>query len=160
MRFEIVVNGTRHAIEGDPGRSLLGVLHDELGLTGTKYGCGEGQCSACTVLVGNNAVHSCRTPVSAVDGLPVTTIEGLAKDGKLHPVQEAFMHEAAMQCGYCTAGMIMQAVALLKTTPSPTREQIVEGMQGNVCRCGTYPRIVAAVERASHGAAASAEGRP
>ncbi len=160
MRFEIVVNGTRHAIDGDPGRSLLGVLHDELGLTGTKYGCGEGQCSACTVLVGDKAVHSCRTPLTAVDGLPVTTIEGLEKDGKLHPVQEAFMHEVAMQCGYCTAGMIMQAVALLRATPRPTREQIVDGMQGNVCRCGTYPRIVAAVERASHESTASAEGRP
>jgi aerobic-type carbon monoxide dehydrogenase small subunit (CoxS/CutS family) len=157
MLIELDVNGRRHSVDVDPDRTLLSVLHDELALTGSKYGCGEGQCGACTVLLGATAVKSCRTPVAKAAAAPVTTIEGLERDGRLHPLQQAFMDESAMQCGYCTAGMIMAGVALLKTTPAPTADEIVRGMNGNVCRCGTYPHIVAAIQRA---ASASGEKRP
>lgn len=160
MRIELEVNGQRHSVDGDPSRSLLGVLRDELALTGAKYGCGEGQCGACTVLLGDHAVHSCLTPVSAAAGTPITTVEGLSRDGRLHPVQEAFLSENALQCGYCTTGMIMAAVALLRAMPAPGRADIESAMQGNLCRCGTYPRIVAAIERAASGGAASREARP
>ena len=149
MRIDLDVNGQRHTVDVDPARSLLSVLREDLAITGPKYGCGEGQCGACTVLLGGQAVRSCRTDVGSVVRAPVTTIEGLERDGRLHPVQQAFLYEAAMQCGYCTAGMIMSAVALLSNTPSPTVDDIVDGMDGNVCRCGTYPRIVAAVQRAA-----------
>lgn len=149
MQIELDVNGTRHRVDVDPSRTLLGVLREELALTGTKYGCGEGACGACTVLLGSDAVHSCSLLASAAAGRPVTTIEGLERDGELHPVQAAFVAEGAMQCGYCTPGMIMAAVALLHANPSPTEQQIVAAMEGNVCRCGTYPRIVAAVQRAA-----------
>lgn len=159
MRIELEVNGRRHELDVDPSRSLLSVVRDELALTGAKYGCGEGQCGACTVLVGGRAVHSCMTPVSAAAGHPITTIEGLEQDGRLHPVQQAFVEEGAMQCGYCTPGMVMAAVSLLRANPSPNDEQIVAGMDGNVCRCGTYPRIVAAVRRAASHPTASTEGQ-
>jgi len=125
------------------------VLRDRLDLTGTKYGCGEGQCGACTVLIDGKARRSCRTPASAVGSAQVLTIEGLEKNGRLHPVQQAFLDEGAFQCAYCTSGMIMAGVAFLKDHPTPTETEIARGMNGNVCRCGTHPRIVAAVRRAS-----------
>lgn len=150
--MELLVNGKKFRVETDPERSLLFVLRDELDLTGAKYGCGEGQCGACTVLVDGLATRSCRMPVRAAVGKPITTIEGLAqKNNKLHPVQEAFIRADAMQCGYCTPGMIMASVALLNKDPKPTDERIKKGLEGNVCRCGTYQRIVAAVRMASHG---------
>jgi aerobic-type carbon monoxide dehydrogenase small subunit (CoxS/CutS family) len=159
MRIELDVNGHRHHLDIGPSRTLLSVLRDELALTGTKYGCGEGQCGACTVLLGEHAVRACSTPVSAAAGHPIITIEGLEHGGRLHPVQQAFLDEGAMQCGYCTPGMIMATVSLLRANPSPNEQQIIAGMQGNVCRCGTYPRIVAAVQRAASGHTASAEAR-
>jgi aerobic-type carbon monoxide dehydrogenase small subunit (CoxS/CutS family) len=159
MRIELDVNGRRHHLDVEASRSLLSVLRDELALTGAKYGCGEGQCGACTVLLGERAVRACQTPVSAATGHPVTTIEGLEHEGRLHPVQQAFLDEGAMQCGYCTPGMIMAAASLLRANASPNEQQIVSGMEGNVCRCGTYPRIVAAVQRASTSGTASTEGR-
>ena len=159
MPIELEVNGRRRVVDVEPSRTLLSVLRDDLALTGTKYGCGEGQCGACTILLGEHAVRACQTPVSAAAGRPITTIEGLEHNGRLHPVQQAFLDEGAMQCGYCTPGMIMAAVSLLRASPSPNEAQIVAGMQGNVCRCGTYPRIVAAVQRAASGASTSTEGR-
>lgn len=158
MAIELVVNGRRHSVDVDAARSLLDVLRDELGLTGSKYGCGEGQCGACTVMLGDEAVHSCVTPVGSAAGKPITTIEGLEHDGRLHPVQQAFLDEQAFQCAYCTPGMIVASVALLRRTPAPSTEEIARAMQGNVCRCGTYPRVVAAIQRAA--AARTAEGRP
>jgi aerobic-type carbon monoxide dehydrogenase small subunit (CoxS/CutS family) len=146
---ELYVNGTRHKIDADPARSLLSVLRDDLNLTGAKYGCGEGQCGACTVLLDGQPVRSCITLVSAAAGKKITTIEGLEQHGKLHPLQEAFLKTDAMQCGYCTPGMIMSGVGLLAKTPHPTTEQIVHAMDGNICRCGTYSRIVAAVQMAA-----------
>ena len=130
---------------------LLWVLRDELELTGAKYGCGEGQCGACTVLIDGAPVRSCITRVSAVAGKEITTIEGLAQNGKLHPLQEAFIQADALQCGYCTPGMILSASALLKKTPQPTEPEIRRALQGNICRCGTYPRIIAAVQMAARG---------
>ena len=155
MPIELDVNGRRQRVDVPDDRTLLSVLRDELALTGSKYGCGEGQCGACTVLVDGRAVRSCQTKAADAAGKPVTTIEGLERDGRLHPVQQAFIDEHAMQCGYCTTGMIMSGVALLAKSPSPTNDDIVRGMNGNVCRCGTYPEIVAAIRRA-----ASAEKRP
>jgi aerobic-type carbon monoxide dehydrogenase small subunit (CoxS/CutS family) len=146
---ELHVNGTGRPVDTDPDRSLLSVLRDDLGLTGAKYGCGEGSCGACTVLVDGQRVRSCVTRVGTVGGKKVRTVEGLAAGEHLHPVQEAFLECGAMQCGYCTTGMIMSAVALLEGNPEPGREEIVRSMNGNVCRCGTYTRIVAAVERAA-----------
>ncbi len=146
---EIRVNGSKRSINVDSDRTLLSVLRDELDLTGTKYGCGEGQCGACTVLIDGRSVRSCSTTVGSTAGKEVTTIEGLEKDGRLHPLQEAFLEEGAMQCGYCTAGMVMSGVALLRRTPHPTRSEILRFMDGNICRCGTYLRIVAAIERAA-----------
>lgn len=160
MRIELEVNGQRHRVDVDPGRSLLSVLHEDLALTGPKYGCGESECGACTVLLDGRSVHSCVTPVSAAVSAPVTTIEGLASaDGQLHALQQAFMEEDAMQCGYCSAGMIMAAASLLSTTPHPSRNEIVRAMDGNVCRCGTYPRIVKAIQRAAAGGAAAENQR-
>jgi aerobic-type carbon monoxide dehydrogenase small subunit (CoxS/CutS family) len=146
---ELHVNGARHAVAADAGRNLLGVLRDDLGLCGTRYGCGEGRCGACTVLVNGEAVRSCVTRVRAAAGKQVLTIEGVAKGGKLHPLQEAFLETGAFQCGYCTSGMILSALALLEEKPEPTRDEIVAGMDGNICRCGAYARIIAAVERAA-----------
>jgi len=149
---ELHLNGSPRTLDAgdDASRSLLSVLRDVAGLTGAKYGCGEGQCGACTVLVDGQAVRSCLVPAATAAGKKITTIEGLspAPSGALHPVQEAFVACDAMQCGYCTAGMILQAVALLSAKPSPTRDEIVRGMDGNVCRCGTYPRIEAAIRAA------------
>ncbi len=146
---ELDVNGTRRRVDASAERTLLSVLRDDLDLTGTKYGCGEGQCAACTVLVDGQPVRSCITKVGAVAGKRIVTIEGLAAAGKLHPVQEAFLEADAMQCGWCTPGMILGAVALLAKTPHPTETEIVSGMNGHICRCGTYPRVVAAIEAAA-----------
>jgi aerobic-type carbon monoxide dehydrogenase small subunit (CoxS/CutS family) len=145
----LLVNGVRHAVEIDPERSLLSVLRDDLDLTGSKYGCGEGQCGACTVLVNGVATRSCITPAATAAGKPITTIEGISKGDTLHPVQQAFIDAGAMQCGYCIPGMIVSAVSLLKKNASPTDAEIVHGLQGNICRCGTHPRIVEAVRKAS-----------
>ena len=141
---ELRINGASVQVTGEGERSLLGVLRDDLGLTGAKYGCGEGRCGACTVLVDGEPVRSCITRLGGVGTREITTIEGLEKDGKLHPLQEAFLETGAMQCGYCTCGMIMSGVGLLRKNPQPTRDEIIEHMNGNVCRCGTYSRIVAA----------------
>ena len=146
---EVVVNGVRRKLDADPERSLLGVLREDLDLTGTKYGCGEGQCGACTVLVDGQPARSCRTKLQAVAGKAVTTIEGLEKEGRLHPLQQAFLDAGAMQCGYCTAGMIMSGVALLARRADPSPADVARAMEGNVCRCGTYPRIVAALRAAA-----------
>ena len=146
---ELHVNGAARAVDADPDRTLLSVLRDDLGLTGAKYGCGEGSCGACTVLVDGQRVRSCVTRVGTVAGKKVRTVEGLAAGEKLHPVQEAFLACDAMQCGYCTPGMIMSAVALLEAHPEPRREDVALLMNGNICRCGTYTRIVAAVELAA-----------
>ena len=144
--MELVVNQTRYRLVVDPGRMLLWVLRDELDLTGTKYGCGEGECGACTVLIDGVAIRSCVTRVSAAAGKQITTIEGLSQNGKLHPLQEAFIEAEALQCGYCTPGMILASAALLKKTPQPTESEIRTSLEGNVCRCGTYPRIIVAVK--------------
>lgn len=148
-KFELLINGQSVSVEAEPDTPLLYVLRDQLDMTGTKYGCGEGQCGACTVLIDGRARRSCMTPVSVVVGNSITTIEGLEKGGKLHPVQQAFLDESAMQCAYCTSGMIMSAVSLLNNKHNPSDADILQYMQGNICRCGTYPRIVAAVRRAS-----------
>ena len=147
--MELLINGARHRVDDSPDRTLLTVLRDELDLTGTKYGCGEGQCGACTVLIAGLPARSCQTRAAAVAGRAITTIEGISNGEKLHPLQEAFLEKQALQCGYCTPGMILSGVALLKKTPHPTREEIISAMQGNVCRCGTYPRIIAAMQTAS-----------
>jgi aerobic-type carbon monoxide dehydrogenase small subunit (CoxS/CutS family) len=143
------VNGQHLRTTSAAEESLLSVLRNRLDLTGTKYGCGEGQCGACTVLVNDQPVRSCRISAASVVGARITTVEGLEESGKLTAVQQAFLDEGAFQCGYCTSGMILAATALLRETPNPTEEQIVESMNGNLCRCGTYPRIVLAVKRAS-----------
>ena len=143
------VNGTKHEITADPDVELLSVLRNYLDLTGSKYGCGEGACGACTVLINGKPAHSCITPVSAVAGKEITTIEGLEKNGNLHAVQEAFLTVDTFQCSYCASGMIMSAVALLNNNPSPSEEAIVKAMNGNICRCGTYPYIVKAIKLAS-----------
>lgn len=147
--MEITVNGERHAIDAMPDRTLLTVLRDELDLTGTKYGCGEGQCGACTVLIDGAPARSCQTRASAMAGHKITTIEGLEEHERLHPLQEAFLEVEAMQCGYCTSGMILSGVALLRKNPDPDDAAILQAMQGNVCRCGTYPRILAAIHLAA-----------
>lgn len=144
----LTVNGQQRTVVTDPQRPLLDVLREEFQLTGTKYGCGEGQCGACTVIVDGEATFSCRTPVSKVDRKTIVTVEGLAEGEKLHVVQRAFLDVAAMQCGYCTPGMIMAAVALLRKTPQPTDEQIAAAMKQHICRCCAYPRILQAVQRA------------
>lgn len=146
---ELNVNGTARHIDADVSRSLLSVLRDDLDLTGTKFGCGEGQCAACTVLVEGQPMKSCLTKVGSVAGKRIVTIEGLAEGGKLHPVQKAFLEDDAMQCGWCTPGMILGAVGLLARFPNPTDADILSGMEGHICRCGTYPRVVAAIHRAA-----------
>jgi aerobic-type carbon monoxide dehydrogenase small subunit (CoxS/CutS family) len=143
------VNGKKLNVDVDPQTSLLSVLRNDLDMTGTKYGCGEAQCGACTVLIDGQQTRSCITQVGRVANKQITTIEGLEKNGQLHPVQDAFLKADAMQCGYCTPGMIMSGVALLDKTPRPTREQIIQHMNGNICRCGTYLRIVAAIQMAA-----------
>jgi len=144
------VNGVEHRLDVAPLQPLLYVLRDDLDLTGTKYGCGEGQCGACTLLVDGRPVKSCQTRASLLQGRSITTIEALATATALHPVQEAFLRNEAMQCGYCTPGMIMAAVGLLSATPHPSDTEIVKAMDKNVCRCGTYPRILTAIREASH----------
>jgi aerobic-type carbon monoxide dehydrogenase small subunit (CoxS/CutS family) len=150
-KYGLKINGQFFSVGADPDTKLLWVLREHLDLTGTKYGCGEGQCGACTVLIDGRAQRSCLTPISAVAAKAITTIEGLAKGDHLHPVQQAFLDEGAMQCAYCTSGMIMSAVALLNNREKPSEAEILQFLQGNICRCGTYPRIVAAVARASAG---------
>ena len=147
IRF--LVNGKTSNVDTEPERPLLEVLREDLGLTGTKYGCGEGECGACTVLVDGRPVLSCITPISAAQNHKVVTIEGLARDGVLHPVQQAFLDEGAVECGYCTPGMILETVALLEQHPKPTDAEIVEALNGNLCRCADYNRIQAAVRRAA-----------
>lgn len=147
IRFTL--NGKQQELKTDPSQTLLWVLRDHFGLTGTKFGCGIGFCGSCTVLINNEAVRSCTLPVSDVTGKEVITIEGLAKEGKLHPVQNAFIEHDALQCGYCTPGMVMTAVALLNNNPTPSRQQIIEGMEDNLCRCGAHTRIIDAVQTAS-----------
>ena len=149
MPFSLLVNGAEHRIEGPPDESLLSVLRNRLDLTGTKYGCGEGQCGACTVLVEGKPVRSCRMSATSAAGQKITTIEGLERDGRLHPLQEAFLRAEAFQCGYCTSGMIMSSLALLEANPHPSDAQIVRYMDGNICRCGTYSRIIAAIQDAA-----------
>ncbi|GAA5481627.1 (2Fe-2S)-binding protein [Haloferula sargassicola] len=147
--IHFTLNGDPTTVRTDPGRPLLDVLREDLGLTGTKYGCGEGQCGACSVLIGSERAFSCRTPVSAIAGKPVRTIEGLAAKGELHPVQQAFLEEQAFQCGYCTAGMIMTSVGLLERDSSPDEAGITAAMNGNLCRCCGYSEIRDAVKRAA-----------
>jgi aerobic-type carbon monoxide dehydrogenase small subunit (CoxS/CutS family) len=147
--FVLNVNGAKLHVNAPGDETLLSVLRNRLALTGTKYGCGEGECGACTVLLDGHAVKSCQTLMSEAADAKVITIEGLEQNGQLSPVQQAFLDAGAFQCAYCTSGMIMRATAMLAVTPSPSEKQIVSGMNGNVCRCGTYPRIVEAVQRAS-----------
>src|SRR6201987_5953813 len=147
--MKLLINGQSHSVDADRDASLLSVLREQLDLTGTKYGCGEGQCGACTVLLDGVPRRSCLTPASDAEGKSITTIEGLAKDGHLHPLQEAFLAEEAMQCAYCTSGMIMSAAGLLHADANPNDSKIKDALDGNICRCGTHPRIVAAVERAA-----------
>ena len=147
--IQLEINGKQYSAHYPPETPLLYVLRDELGLTGTKYGCGEGMCGACTVLLDGTARRSCQIPASAAASKSIITIEGLEKDGVLHPVQQAFLDAGAFQCAYCTSGMIMSSVSLLRTNPNPTTEQIVQAMQGNICRCGTHPRIMEAIQRAA-----------
>ncbi|HUA61924.1 MAG TPA: (2Fe-2S)-binding protein [Verrucomicrobiae bacterium] len=146
---QLDVNGVIRRLDADGDRTLLSVLRDDLELTGTKYGCGEGQCAACTVLIDGQPTKSCLTRVSAATGKKIVTIEGLAPNGKLHPLQEAFLEADAMQCGWCTPGMILGAVGLLRRTPHPTEAEIVSGMNGHICRCGTYSRIIRAIQTAA-----------
>lgn len=149
--MQLIVNGIRRSVDSDPERPLLYVLREELSLTGTKYGCGEGQCGACTVLMDGAPVRSCVTPLRAAAGKQIATIEALEHNGRLHPVQEAFIQAGAMQCGYCTPGMIMAVTGLLRGTPHPADEEIRRALQGNICRCGAYSRIVEAVRLAARG---------
>lgn len=150
--ISFTLNGQPATVKTDDERPLLWVLRSDLGLTGTKFGCGEGLCGSCTVLVGDEPVRSCSTPLKAVAGKPVLTIEGVGRDG-LAAIQQAFLDHHAFQCGYCTPGMILNAVALLRKTPHPTRDQIARHMEDNLCRCGTHARILDAVEQAANGKA-------
>ena len=150
--IRLSVNGKARSVDTEPERPLLEVLREDLGLTGTKYGCGEGQCGSCTVLLDGKPAVSCVTTVRAAEGRKIVTIEGLAAGGKLHPVQQAFLDEGAVQCGYCTPGMVLQTMALLENHPKPTDAQIVDGLNAHLCRCSDYQRIMAAVRRAAAGA--------
>jgi aerobic-type carbon monoxide dehydrogenase small subunit (CoxS/CutS family) len=147
-QFRLTVNGRERVVDTDPERPLLDVLREDLKLTGTKYGCGEGQCRACTVMLDGRPVISCTTPVRAVNGKRVLTIEGLADGDRLHPVQQAFLEEGAMQCGYCIPGMVLRTAALLEKQPKPTEAQVREALDGSLCRCCGYSSILAAVQRA------------
>ncbi len=149
VTITMVVNGQERSVTTDSQRPLLEVLREDLRITGPKYGCGEGRCGACAVLMDDRRVLSCAVPVFLADKKSITTIEGLAQGDKLHPVQEAFLEEGAMQCGYCTSGMILSAVALLRANPNPTDEQIAESMNGNICRCNGYIKITSAIRRAA-----------
>jgi len=156
--FVLNINGSHLSVTAAPEESLLSVLRDHLKLTGTHYGCGEGQCGACTVLLDGTPARSCRTPLRSAQGKKITTIEGLEQNGRLHPVQEAFIEVDVMQCGYCNSGMIMSAAALLKRKPDPNESDIQSALQGNICRCGTYPRIVEAVRMAARMAKGAQHG--
>jgi len=147
--LSFTLNGKKTEALIDTSQTLLWVLRNHFGLTGTKYGCGNGFCGACTVLIDNEPVRSCQVPVSDVAGKNVVTIEGLEKKGKLHPVQKAFIDHEALQCGFCTPGMILTAVALLTKNPSPSKQQIIDGMEDNLCRCGAHNRIIDAIETAA-----------
>ena len=147
--LQFTLNGKAQRVSTESRRTLLDVLREDLDLTGTKYGCGEGQCRACTVLLDGKPVRSCLIEMGEIDGKKVETIEGLAVDGKLHPIQQAFVKEGAMQCGYCVPGMVLTTVALLKRNASPSREQIVEALNGNICRCCGYGNILEAVQQAA-----------
>jgi aerobic-type carbon monoxide dehydrogenase small subunit (CoxS/CutS family) len=147
--IQLSINHKSYSVDAEPNTSLLTVLREHLDLTGSKYGCGEGQCGACTVLIDGKAQRSCVTQVGVVSQKQITTIEGLATGDHLHPVQEAFLEMGAMQCAYCTSGMIMSAVALLRRNPDPKEGEIIGFMDGNICRCGTYPRIVSAIQKAA-----------
>ena len=147
IRFKVNGRSVRLNVDGD--RPLLWVLRTDLGITGPKYGCGEGLCGACTVLTDDVAVRSCQTAVKEVNGSEITTIEGLAKNGVLHPIQKAFIEHGGFQCGYCTPGMILKAYSLLADNPTPSREEIIDGMEDNLCRCGAHIRIVQAIETAA-----------
>ena len=147
--IHLSINGHTHTVDVVPQTSLLTVLREYLDLTGSKYGCGEGQCGACTVLIDGKAQRSCITRVGSIADRPITTIEGLANGDHLHPVQQAFLDEGAMQCAYCTSGMIMSAAALLKKNSSPNEREIIDFMDGNICRCGTYQRIREAIKVAA-----------
>ncbi|MFQ6131672.1 MAG: (2Fe-2S)-binding protein [Armatimonadota bacterium] len=149
VTVSFTVNGRRRTVTTDPQRPLLDVVREDLGLTGTKYGCGEGVCGACTVLMDGKPIRSCITPMATVEGKSLTTIEGLAEGDRLHAVQEAFAEDGVLQCGYCAPGMILTAAALLRDNPRPTDQQIVAALNGNICRCCTYPTIVAAVQSAA-----------
>ncbi|AYB33743.1 (2Fe-2S)-binding protein [Chryseolinea soli] len=146
--MDLTINKKKYSVNISPEDMLLNVLRHDLDLTGTKYGCGEGACGACTVLINGVAVRSCITKATSVEGKEITTIEGLASHGKLHPVQQAFLNVDVFQCSYCASGMVMSSVSLLKKKPEPTEEEIITGMQGNVCRCGTYPRIIKGIQEA------------
>lgn len=148
--MELQINGKSYSTQSSVSTSLLEVLRDEFDLTGSKYGCGEGVCGACTVLVDGSPTRSCITRIENLNGKSITTIEGLAKEGGLHPVQEAFLKVDVFQCGYCAPGMVMSTVALLEKSPRPSRDQIVSAMQGNICRCGAYPRIIDAINEAAN----------
>ena len=148
-KITLHVNGVQHQVETQPECTLLNVLREELDLTGSKYGCGEGQCGACMVLVDGQSTPACVMLAEEIAGKTVTTIEGLTKDGRLHPLQEAFLEVGAMQCGYCTPGMIISGIALLEKFPNPTEAEIVHFMDRNICCCGTYPRIIAAIRLAA-----------
>lgn len=157
--IRLLINGNSVNVDADPQTSLLTVLREHLDLTGSKYGCGEGQCGACTVLIDGKAQRSCITKVGTVAQREITTIEGLASGGLLHPLQQAFLDVGAMQCGYCTSGMIMSAAALLRRNSKPNEREIVDFMDGNVCRCGTYPRIVSAIQKAAAAISAPAAAK-
>jgi aerobic-type carbon monoxide dehydrogenase small subunit (CoxS/CutS family) len=152
-QFRFTVNGKERVVDTQPDRPLLEVIREDLKLTGTKYGCGEGQCRACTVLLDGRPAVSCVTPMRAAAGRKIVTIEGLAGGGRLHRVQQAFLEEDAMQCGYCTPGMVVRTVALLAAHPKPTEAQIIDALDGNLCRCCGYQRILAAVRKAAEGVA-------
>jgi len=147
--FTLRVNGQTHRIEGEPGDSLLSVIRYDLNLTGSKFGCGEGHCGACTVMIDGQATRSCVTRLGAVSNRSISTIESISNGTRLHPVQEAFLAAEAFQCGYCTPGMVMATIGFLQTTPDPTDADIARLLDRNVCRCGTYPRIVAAIKDAA-----------
>jgi aerobic-type carbon monoxide dehydrogenase small subunit (CoxS/CutS family) len=147
--IQLDVNGKRYPVYSDPDTPLLSVLRDELNLTGTKYGCGEGQCGACTVLVNDSPRRSCQLPVRAAVSQHIITVEGLEKNGQLHPVQQAFLDAGAFQCAYCTSGLIMSSVALLQSAKNPSLVQIAKALQGNICRCGVHPRVIEAVSQAA-----------
>ncbi len=154
--IRLAINQKSYSVDVDPQTSLLTVLREYLDLTGSKYGCGEGLCGACTVLIDGKAQRSCITRVGSLGQKQITTIEGLAHGDQIHAVQQAFLDAGALQCGYCTSGMIMSAVALLRKNPSPSESEIVDFMDGNICRCGTYSRIVSAIQKAAKSGSAAA----